>query len=49
MYEVLRDALPEFLGSLGAAVVCAAGAWLLRKTADRRLQDESSTDGSDQT
>ncbi|WP_327267094.1 hypothetical protein OG444_39885 (plasmid) [Streptomyces sp. NBC_01232] len=49
MYEVLRDALPEFLGSLGAALVCAGGAWLLRKTAARRVPDDSPADGNEQT
>ncbi|MFD3779794.1 hypothetical protein [Streptomyces sp. NPDC058612] len=48
MYDVLRATLPEFLGSLGAALVCAAGAWLLRKTAGRQTREEPPVDGGDQ-
>ncbi|GAA0452548.1 hypothetical protein [Streptomyces olivaceiscleroticus] len=35
MYDVLRAALPEFLGSLGAALTLAAGTWTARKLRTR--------------
>ncbi|MET8537569.1 hypothetical protein ABZV67_38805 [Streptomyces sp. NPDC005065] len=36
MYELLRAALPEFLGSLGAAFALVAGAWTARRLRGRR-------------
>ncbi|MFV5994948.1 hypothetical protein ACNPQM_21430 [Streptomyces sp. NPDC056231] len=36
MYELFRAALPEFLGSLGAAFALGAGAWTARWLRGRR-------------
>ncbi|MFI5740964.1 hypothetical protein ACIA9I_21660 [Streptomyces anulatus] len=36
MFNVLRDALPEFLGSLGAALVLASLAWVSSRLRSRR-------------
>lgn len=46
MLAVLRDALPEFLGSLGAALVLASLAWTTSRIRDRRAHArQPSTDG----
>ncbi|MFE5480960.1 hypothetical protein [Streptomyces sp. NPDC056527] len=47
--SLLYDALPEFLGSLSATLVCTAGAWLLRKTARRRRCEQQPTEAREQS
>ncbi|MEV0580937.1 hypothetical protein [Streptomyces sp. NPDC050392] len=42
MYELLRASLPEFVGSLGAALVLTACAWGAGRLRDRRTQLQSS-------
>ncbi|WP_432106183.1 hypothetical protein [Streptomyces sp. bgisy091] len=38
MSNVLRDALPEFLGSLGAALVLTSLAWATSRLRDRHAE-----------
>ncbi|MFD5344280.1 hypothetical protein ACFWJY_11005 [Streptomyces anulatus] len=46
MHAVLRDALPEFLGSLGAALVLASTAWATSRLRSRGAEARRSrTDG----
>jgi hypothetical protein len=42
MYELLRASLPEFFGSLGAALVLAASAWIAAHLRGRRTRSRPS-------
>jgi hypothetical protein len=42
MYEILRASVPEFLGSLGAALVLTASAWGAARLRGRRVRPRPS-------
>ncbi|MEU3620746.1 hypothetical protein ABZ725_52235 [Streptomyces sp. NPDC006872] len=42
MYDILREALPEFLGSLAAGAALAMSAWIIRKIRDRHSATDQS-------
>jgi predicted acyltransferase len=42
MYELLRASLPEFFGSLGAALVLTASAWAAAHLRRRRARQRPS-------
>ncbi|MER5473213.1 hypothetical protein [Streptomyces sp. NPDC002685] len=42
MYELLRASLPEFFGSLGAALVLTASAWSAARLRSRRTRPRAS-------
>ncbi|MFF8432819.1 hypothetical protein [Streptomyces bacillaris] len=47
MHDVLRDALPEFLGSLGAALVLTSVAWAASRLRSRRAEARRSRTDAD--